>query len=220
MTKLQEFKALDTWRHNPAIGCNFGKSNLCRLLIVGLSHYSPNADQIRDPKFTHNLLDEVIRGDVKIPYFSKIASLFQDPNGQLYSPAEFYPLVAFYNYLPDHFKDPKLPIREDLYTTESTVEFFYMVLKEIKPTHVLITGKSLWRMLPSTPQPKPEKNLKLPLSGNLHADERHAWWYPTGGDNHALVAGIYHPSSFSFNAKEIRQWTPNFLRYSEKANYV
>jgi len=203
MNGLRDFKELDPDRHNPAVGINFGNSNLGKLLIVGESHYSEDADLIRQPKFTHNPIEMIIQGEERIPYFTKVAGLFPNPDGEFYSPAKFYPRVAFYNYLPDSFAKARERFKTDLYRASLAVEFFYKVLNEIKPTHVLVTGGTLWRYLPSDPEPKPATNLRLLLNSEFDECEKHAWLYPTGGDDYALVAGIYHPSSHSFKAREI-----------------
>jgi len=216
MTKLQELEPLDPKRHNPFVGPRFGQSQFGRLLIVGLSHYG-DEKETQEPNFTQKIINEVIAGR-SISYFTKIAHLFRNSDGNPFSPAEFYPLVAFYNFLPDHFSYPKQPPTHEQYHAPETQQFFRKVLKELKPDRVLITGKRLWQILPSRNppfEPKPAYDLKAPLTGSLHPDQKHAWWHVTDDGEYALVAPIYHPSSPAFNANkaEAEKWIPLFLKF-------
>src|SRR5208282_2137398 len=103
MNELRKFKALDPNRHNPAIGSCYGtEPSIGRLLIVGMSHYG--GDYVKWAQFTHDIVNEVIEGERRIPYFTKIARLFRDTKGRPYPPQDFYSRVAFYNFLPDEFK--------------------------------------------------------------------------------------------------------------------
>jgi hypothetical protein len=147
MTGLQGLKVLDDKRHNPAVGSRYGGTPLGRLLVVGLSHYGDEGD-VRWPGFTHMIVGEVIEGKRKIPYFTKIAKLFRDDNGDAYSVKEFYPAVAFYNFLPDHFERPRQMTTQEQSKHPEAQRFLFKVIDELRPDHLIVTSENFWRLLP------------------------------------------------------------------------
>jgi hypothetical protein len=219
MTGLREFKALDNKRHNPAVGIEFGQTVLGKLLIVGLSHYG-NEDELRQPDFTHNLVEKVIKGELKIRYFTKIAKLFRNEVGKPYSPAEFYSRIAFYNYLPYPFGGPKEPY-EDQLANEVKRGFFFKVLDYYKPDRVLVTGERLWRRFVSKRHDHsvlPEiRCTDLHLLFKCEGDEV-CCLYPRRDGGTTLVGAITHPSTAKFNQSqnrtEIVKWIDKFMAQS------
>lgn len=126
MVGLREFKAIDPARHNPAVGSLYGKGTLGRLLIVGMSHYGEES-YVKWAEFTHAVVTEVVTGERRIPYFTKITRLFLDPEGRPYSPRDFFPLVAFYTFLPDVFKFRQSVAKEQWLNPEAQRFFFRVV---------------------------------------------------------------------------------------------
>ena len=214
MTGLRELNVLDNKRHNPAIGINYGKTELGRLLIVGLSHYDPDSpENVRRSTFTQEIIQGVIDGKRHIAYFTKIAELFHKQNGVRYSPAEFYSSVGFYNFLQDPFAGPKEKTPDGLF--KKAEPFFRTVLERHTPDRVLMTGKRLWQMRgDSLNALKPGTNCPLPQMGLQKEEEKRAWKHRTTGQDHALVAGIYHPSSPKFQTLLAKTWIPTFMKFT------
>lgn len=220
MTGLRKFKALDATRHNPAIGFRYGKEqSIGRLLIVGMSHYGD--EDVRSASFTHGCLDKVITGEWRIPYFTKVAGLFRDATGAPHSPQTFYPLVAFYNFLPEVFT-VRQRVEEHQWLNPESQRFFFRILDHLKPERVLITGETLWRMLPSrVPGLAGKKRgrdygtgLYVPFGG----DDRECCWYSIRGAQDCLVGAITHPSTrkFNQNQSELCSWVRRFLRWNKR----
>jgi len=220
MKGLRKFKALDRTRHNPAIGSCYGKeAPLNRLLIVGMSHYG--GKYVTSPDFTYHIVEAVIKGERRIPYFTKIARLFRDSDERPYSPQSFYPCVAFYNFLPDEFRI-RQHVQEDQWLNPDAQKFFFRVLDYVQPKRVLITGEKLWRALPSC---LPGRNrgrrvredgtgLFVPFGG----DDRECCWYAVKGSADCLVGAITHPSTRKFNQHrdEIRRWIQRFMTWTSR----
>ena len=220
MTGLRKFKALDPDRHNPAIGACYGQEPcLGRLLIVGMSHYG--GEHIRLAEFTHDIVNEVVEGERKIPYFTKIARLFCDIKGRPYSPHDFYPCVAFYNFLPDEFTVRQY-VEEDQWLNPDAQKFFFRVVDHVKPRRVLITGEKLWRAIPSrfpaahgTRRVRDDgSDLFVPFSG----DDRECCWYSVEGAEDCLVGAITHPSTPKFNQNQaaISKWIQQFMTWNKR----
>lgn len=214
MIGLREFRALDNKRHNPAVGIEYGQTALGKLLIVGLSHYG-NEDELRQPNFTHNIVEKVIKGELKIRYFTKIAKLFRNEMGKPYSPTEFYSAIVFYNYLPDVFNRPNESYEKQL-TNEAKIGFFFKVLDYYKPERVLVTGVRLWSCFVS----KRNNNFALQYIENTKprlpfecADDQFCCLYPRKDGGKTLVGAITHPSTAEFNKNrtKIVKWIGKFM---------
>jgi hypothetical protein len=145
MTGLRKLRILDPSRHNPAVGILYGSKPLGRLLIVGLSHYGSESE-VKGAGFTQAVAGAVIDGK-RIPYFTKIATLFCDSGGRQYSPSEFYSSVAFYNFLPDVFRVRQRVEKNQLLNPDAQ-RFFFRVVDYVKPERILITVTCPRKTLP------------------------------------------------------------------------
>jgi hypothetical protein len=220
MIGLRKFNALDLNRHNPAIGIRYGKEqSLGRLLIVGMSHYG--GDYVRSASFTHDIVGEVIKGERRIPYFTKIARLYRDSQGQQYSPMAFYSCVAFYNFLPDEFQ-VRQQVEEEQWLHPDAQEFFFHVMDYVKPRRVLITGEKLWRALPSR-LPGKSGTKRVCEDGTdfyvlFGGDDRECCWYSVEGAGDCLVGAITHPSTPKFNKNQaaISRWVKQFMAWDKR----
>jgi hypothetical protein len=215
MTGLQKLKIFDEKRHNPAVGYSYGRTPLGRFLVVGMSHYGDECD-VRWPGFTHMIVSEVIEGKRKISYFTKIASLFTDDDGEPYTPAKFYSAIAFYNFLPDVF-EKREKVDDSQWLNSDAQRFFFRVVDALKPERVLVTGEKLWRTLPSkdlddSGMSRDSGDLTGPdvLFGG---DDRQCCWYRVKGADCCLVGAISHPSTAKFNRNrnEIVEWVRKFM---------
>jgi len=220
MTGLRKFKVLDPNRHNAAVGSCYGEEfSLGRLLIVGMSHYG--GEYVKSAEFTHNIVKAVIKGERRISYYTKIARLFRDTKGRPYSPKDFYPCVAFYNFLPDEFT-LRQHVEEYQWLNPDAQKFFFRVVDYVKPRRVLITGEKLWRALPSRLPGKNGKrrvcedgtDLYVPFGG----DDRECCWYTVEGAEDCLVGAITHPSTPKFNQNHaaISRWIQQFMRWNKR----
>jgi hypothetical protein len=220
MNGLRKFKALDPNRHNPAIGSCYGKEpSLGRLLIVGMSHYG--GEHVRLAKFTHDIVGEVINCERRISYFTKVAGLFHDADGLPYTARDFYPLVAFYNYLPDVFRVQQR-VEKEQWRNPDAQQFFFRVVDYVKPQRVLITGENLWRALPSRlPGQHGTKRVNDDGSGlfvPFGGDDRECCWYSVEGGEDCLIGAITHPSTRKFNQNraEICRWIQRFMTWTTR----
>jgi hypothetical protein len=136
-----------------------------------MSHYG--GEYVKSAEFTHDVVGEVIKGK-RIAYFTKVAGLFCDTNGDPYSPQDFYSLVAFYNFLPDVFRVRQRVEKEQLLNPDAQ-HFFFRVVDYVKPQRVLITGENLWRAIPS----------RLPEAPGMRRvrDDGSGLFVPFGGDD-------------------------------------
>jgi len=220
MNGLRKFKALDPNRHNPAIGSCYGEGlNIGRLLIVGMSHYG--GEYVKLAEFTHDIVGEVIGGERKIPYFTKIARLFCDDKGRPYSAQDFYSRVAFYNFLPDEFK-VRQRVEKEQWLNADAQQFFFRVVDYVRPQRVLITGEQLWRAIPSRlPGPHGTRRVRddgsdlfVPFGG----DDRECCWYSVEGEEDCLIGAITHPSTRKFNQNraEICRWIQRFMTWTTR----
>ena len=220
MNGLREFTALDLNRHNPAIGSCYGKEpSIGRLLIVAMSHYG--GEYVRSDEFTHDIVAGVINGERRISYFTKVAGLFCDADGRPYTPRDFYPLVAFYNFLPDVFK-VRQRVEKEQWLNPDAQRFFFRVVDSLKPQRVLITGEQLWRFLPTRIPGKDVikrvcddgTDLNVPFGG----DDRECCWYSVEGAEDCLVGAISHPSTRKFNQNraDISDWIREFMSWSNR----
>lgn len=210
---------LDSTRHNPAVGSLYGCKPLGRLLIVGMSHYGSEAE-VKGAGFTQEVLGAVIGGK-RISYFTKLAALFSDPEGRKYCPPEFYPRVAFYNFLPDVFRVRERVDEKQLLNPDAQ-KFFFRVVDYLKPERVLITGERLWRALPScTPGANGTRRVREDgtlLDVQFGGDDAECCWYSVEGAKDCLVGAITHPSAKKFNEyrAEIGNWIPRFMKWTRR----
>lgn len=222
MTGLQELRIFDDKRHNPAIGKCFGETSLGRLLIVGMSHYG-EAHDVRSPRFTHMIVGEVIEGKRRVPYFTKIARLFNDNHGEPYSPAEFYSAIAFYNFMPDVFKKREHVMESQLLNPDAQ-RFLFKVVDALRPNRVLVTGEKLWRALPSKDLDDAGRSRDSgELTGpdvQFGGDDKQCCWYRVKGAECCLVGAITHPSTAKFNRNrsEIAEWVGTFMACEKGAS--
>jgi len=188
-----------------------------RLLIVGESHYHrcrPDCTTQTHANLTVNTIQDVVDGDFRHAFFTKVAGLFQ----QSKDVSGFWKEVAFYNFLQELFEGPRRPVSKEMRLNCENQALFFEILHSLKPDHVLVLGKANWGALPSRPNPKEpvvckESRLKLELPGGLHEDDVIAYWYPTGGSSWALIGAIQHPSSFGFSARRLCGWIERFRNY-------
>ena len=217
MTGLQKLRIFDDKRHNPAVGSCYGRTLLGRLLVVGMSHYGDEGD-VRWPGFTHMIVGEVIEGKRKIPYFTKIASLFRSDSGDSFLVPEFYSAIAFYNFLPDHFVRPRQMTTQEQCKHPETQRFLFKVIDLLTPDHMIVTGENLWRLLPAYHPDDSEISRVSDDSSNLdipfESKETECFWYRRADGGYCLVGAITHPSSwrkFSEKREEIGEWTAKFI---------
>jgi hypothetical protein len=183
-----------------------------------MSHYG--GEYVKSAEFTHDIVGKVIKGK-KIAYFTKVAGLFCDTNGDPYSPRDFYSCVAFYNFLSDEFK-VRQHVDEDQWLNRDAQKFFFRVMDYVKPRRVLITGEKLWRAIPSC-LPGAHGTRRVRDDGSdlfvlFGGDERECCWYRVKGAEDCLVGAITHPSTRKFNKNhsEICTWVQQFMTWEKR----
>jgi len=183
-----------------------------------MSHYG--GENVKHEGFTQTILSEVIERERRISYFTKVASLFRDPKRHPYSPEDFYPLVAFYNFLPEVYA-ARQRVDEKQWLNPDTQRFFFRVVDYLKPQRILLTGEQLWRVLPSCiPGPQGKRRVREDGTGlnvQFGGVEAECCWYGVEGAEDCLVGAITHPSTRKFNKNRavIRAWVQKFMGWTK-----
>lgn len=108
---------------------------------------------------------------------------------------EFWDNVAFYNYIEEPVGDgPRERPTEEIWANAQ--EPLLEVLRQLKPSHLLVLGGELWENLPQEGRRGPD--LHCPLGA------RDTWFYSWGSGN-ALATWVYHPSSIK-GANSANSW--------------
>ena len=161
-----------------------------RLLIVGESHY--DAPPEGKMKFTEWVADEWRNFSHSPRYLNSVARLVRPEPVDAPVTRQELDACAFYNFvqvgMPTRHVRPK---KADL---QMSADIFPHVLRDLSPTHVLVTGLLCWTWLPEYDREMPN----FPLGG---VDQEIGEYRVTRGMT--LAINIPHPSSWGF---EIERW--------------
>jgi|SRR5579885_2739419 len=177
-----------TWKHVyffPWVGKNYGTASR-RLLILGESHYGDD-DESQD--FTRRLTKEIVRGHTTGRFWTQIAQTLTGKSRWDIDRKEFWNSVSFYNYVQEIVGGAAriAPTAEMFHRSESA---FFEVLDQLKPTHLIATGRRLWYQMPRLV----DENLKFYVAGQpyQYGEYSREW-------GRVLAMGIKHPST-AFNS--------------------
>ena len=204
----------------PWVGAGFGKPNAHslpkRLLLVGESSWSEESDP-PDCLITKVVNDYINRGGH--PFLNgmirAILGLVAKPSQN--ERRSFYNSVAFYNFIQDVLKRPRVrPTKEQW---EYGCEVFPSCLDLLKPSHVVVFGFGVWNSMDyerfsCDPQLDRDILRYLPVRSQGKKREYPGSWigrYSHSGGK-SLVMNALHPAAYGFSPTEwhpVLQW---FLR--------
>ena len=175
----------------PYCGIRYRESRL-RLLILGESHYGPdrNSDQ------SETTLEAIQSGEYR--FFETIRHRI---GPCFHGETDFWEEVAFYNYVQKLAGTEARTRPSDEMWAFSHVAFG-KVLRALKPTRILVLGKTTWLNMADEEQDSPGCNavveprfrLGRDFGRNTPKGFRYACWYSTSQRTYALAAGIFHPA--------------------------
>jgi hypothetical protein len=175
----------------PWVGPAFGRGGADRrLLVLGEAHYSEHAEDDH-PGLTKALIRDIRDGRRSIPFFTKIAALLATLSPPEEDPRSVWDCVAFYNYIQG-FAASAARVRPSADMWRAASAPFTRVLREVQPSHVLVTGVDLWNALGDHFMPGW-------VSQTASATDTEPVWHWSSPDGERIRATwINHPSSFGF----------------------
>ena len=126
----------------PWVGQHFSTSNP-RILFLGHSHYG---DEEHDPD--PHLTNSVIAGHLErggLPFFTKLAQLGTGLPAHEIDLQNFFERIAFMNLLQGTLEGPRMAAPSESLARD--VAILAMLLKRLKPTHIVMLGNDVWSAL-------------------------------------------------------------------------
>lgn len=164
-----------------------------RVMVLGESHYGTNSRQ----SLTIDCVTDIIPGDWRHPFWTKVASLFCGPTPAAQRAAEFWNSVLFYNYIQELVGEGPGG-RRSRQMWQRGAAGFLEVVTYYEPDFLLVLGKTLWSQLPEKGHSGPE--IRLPDDRS-----RETWVYPHGSGA-ALAVAINHPASRGWKSEHWSPW--------------
>ncbi len=131
--------------HLPWRGCQYGQLDGQKIAVVGYSHWLDAGDRDH-PDVTRDVIECVMedREWANIAFFRQIRDYFGYSTHR-----DFWPCVAFFNFLPDCVGDEAERYRHG---TEQQIERgrerFPRLLNELKPAKVFVFTRRYWALRP------------------------------------------------------------------------
>jgi hypothetical protein len=170
-------------RFLPWIGDEYNAASQ-RLLVVGISHYETPGDEY--PEFTREIVEGWVNHNETrgLPYFTKLMTALTGAPGHVRK--EVYSRLAFMNFCQTYVSGVKVSPTKQQW--ERGREAFVETLAELRPTHILATGITLWDELPPFSR-------EIAVSG---FGPKEIGIYSVGG-NEAVATYMKHPSSYAYS---------------------
>lgn len=184
----------------PFEGSDYRQSGV-RLLVVGHSHWGAQPS----PTLTQDTVTEWMNNEQNISYFSKLARVLTGAEaGQVDRRASLKD-IAFYNFYQSVMPERSAqPTHEQFLLATSA---FPLVLNLVDPTHVLVTGITLWNDMPGFDSTEPPKPVQV---GRFYTV---AGRYKTPS-GYAIAVGIPHMASYGFSPSNWSGFVNDFLTWS------
>lgn len=181
------YSPIEGVRFQPWVGETYATRNP-RLLIVGMSHYSWNDDQMPDYFATNAVIIDRINGDAGGQFFTNIIAtcLGRLPSDDEREP--FWRSVAFYNYIQEFVGDAPRHVHTYVMWQRSHGAFS-AVIRTLKPQLILVVGIMNWNNMSNLDGKRGEL-----LDGAPEARYAETWSYPTG-EGDALAFHVKHTSA-------------------------
>lgn len=161
-----------------------------KLLILGESHYGSEEGDDTDQALTKEVVERWCGGD-SVRFFDDLLYALAKDTPLRTERREFLATFAFYNYVT-----AIMPSREHRPTTadfRGSEPAFREVLEALRPTHLLVCGRSLWDSMPRFDGNGSELILGgEPVSVGAYRAGRAAAW----------AMHIKHPSSIGFSGSQ------------------
>jgi hypothetical protein len=131
-------------KYHPWIGDNYGTKSLfgVPVLIVGESNYG-EAEQRNDRYATRKIINNVIRKEWNIRFFSNIQRCFVEEAQSIESRVAFWNSVAHYEYLQHMLSGPYEQPQEHMWSGSRAA--FEKVLRRLRPKCILFASKRLYQ---------------------------------------------------------------------------
>ena len=171
----------------PWVGNQYAARNP-RLLIIGMSHYSWDADEIPSYFVTNYVIHDRISRRASGQFFTNIAATCTGwlPNES--ERQELWSSVAFYNYIQQFVgNSPRQRHNEELW--ECSHPAFRAVLRVLKPQLILVIGVTNWNNISN------DGCAGEPLAGAPELQYAQTHWYPTRANARALAFHVKHTSA-------------------------
>jgi diadenosine tetraphosphatase ApaH/serine/threonine PP2A family protein phosphatase len=159
-----------------------------RVAVVGYSHYE-GEDEPDGDDFTTSVVQRVISGEYRLPFFTNIRNYFGADDH-----ASFWPRVLFFNYLPDYIggRDKKFEAGSPA-QIERAQQRFKCLIRRYEPHKVIAFSKKAWTAFPETSEEE--------SSVGTYALDKHPpfrWGTYTVGKHRVLAFGLRHTLGADF----------------------
>jgi hypothetical protein len=128
-------------RHPPWIGVLFERSRP-RLMMLGESHHGPDPDA---SDLTRHVIEEWIAGATNPAYrfFTHLAIALSGQEPWQLDRREVFRPIAFYNYVLRVLPGSRVAPTTSEFAESEPV--FRAIVETLRPTHIVVCGKRLWR---------------------------------------------------------------------------
>lgn len=182
---------MEEFYFKPWVGKHYEGCADHRLLILGESHYSTEP---QGPIFTIDLTRAYSEGRWIHRYWTNVMQAVDGRRHWEIDKNEFWSRVAFYNYIQELVGEgPGIAPSQEMW--EKAKGPFFDVMRELKPSHILVVSKRLWVNLPRNGY----QGTSIEYAGGV----RESWVFQYE-DGQSISTWIPHPS-YGFSA---RKWHP------------
>lgn len=175
-------------RFEPWVGPNYPQSGK-KWLILGESHYG-HMDAPTD--YTQELTENYVSGSTTHRFWTRVARVFLRSDAPLTETRQFWQQVAFYNYV-QRIVGGAARQRPSPKDWQDSAEAFRRVLEQLRPTHMLVLGKTLWENMPY--EAPAFRGAPIVLEDGA---DHESWIYPLQNGHQVMASWIYHPASHMF----------------------
>ena len=195
----------------PWVGDHYRSQGLFnkRTLILGWPYYALKEEKTSSPDWVIKCIEREIQGDAPIKlYWINVAKTFLDDSNIYRKRKEFWPSVAFHNYLQTlvgaDAKEGSSTKEKEVWETSDKV--FQELINEIKPQFILTLGLHLWVHLTKF------KNEDGPPT-RCHRHSK-TYYLPLNNGDKCLVYGTHNASSYDFEGYSWYWWVKEAMEFA------
>lgn len=184
---------------NPYQGPAYYASNT-RLLVVGHSHWGA----VPSPSLTIDTVNEWMLGEQNLPYFSKLARVLTGADAVEVDRKKAFSNISFYNFYQSVLRKHDAQPTDEQF--QVATKAFPEILKLLNPTHILVTGITLWNDMPGFDSGDGQRLVSVDRY-NTYTGR-----YNTPG-GYAIAVGIVHMASYGFSPPKWNKIVQDFLTW-------